>query len=35
MSYLSDMQKTLGVTDFLLEIKRVENYPKFKKIGAR
>ena len=27
------MQKKLGVTDFVSEIKRVENYPDFKKLA--
>jgi len=27
------MQKKLGVTDFLSEIKRVENYPDFEKLA--
>ena len=26
---MSEMQKKLGVTDFVFEIKRVENYPNF------
>ena len=34
VSYLLDRQKKLGVTDFVSEIKRVENYPDFEKIGA-
>ena len=30
---MSEMQKKLGVTDFLSEIKRVENYPDFEKLA--
>ena len=30
---VSEMQKTLGVTDFISEIKRVENYPDFEKLA--
>ena len=26
---MSEMQKNWGVTDFIFEIKRVENYPNF------
>jgi len=29
---MSEMQKDLGVTDFVFEIKRVENYPNLKSI---
>jgi len=29
---VSVMQKKLGVTDFVSEIKRVENYPNFEKL---
>ena len=29
---MSEMQKKLGVTIFASEIKRVENYPEFKKL---
>ena len=29
---VSEMQKKLGVTDFVSEIKRVENYPDFEKL---
>ena len=29
---MSEMQKQLGVTDFVLEIKHVENYPDFEKL---
>ena len=28
---MSEMQKNRGVTDFVFEIKRVENYPNFDK----
>ena len=28
---MSEMQKNWGVTDFVFEIKRVENYPNFGK----
>ena len=36
MSYLCEKyKKNVGVTDFVSEIKPVENYPDFKKIGAR
>jgi len=34
VSYLLDRQKKLGVTDFVSEIKHVENYPDFEKIGT-
>ena len=35
MSYLCQKcKKKLGVTHFVSEIKRVENYPEFEKIGA-
>jgi len=30
---VSKMQKKLGVTDFVSEIKRVENYPDFEKLA--
>ena len=29
---VSEMQKKVGVTDFVSEIKRVENYPDFEKL---
>ena len=32
---MPEMQKLLGVTDFVSEIKRVENFPDSDKIGAR
>ena len=35
MSYLRRKCKSLGVTNFVSEIKRVENYPDFLKISAR
>jgi len=30
---VSEMQKRMGVTDFVSEIKRVENYPGFEKLA--
>ena len=33
MSYLCQIWKKLGVTDFVSEIKRVENYPDFEKLA--
>ena len=30
---VSEMQKKLGLTDFISEIKRVENYPDFEKLA--
>jgi len=30
---VSEMQKKLGVTDFVLEIKHVEHYPDFQKLA--
>ena len=30
---MSEMQKKLGVTDFVSEIKHVENYPDFEKLA--
>ena len=30
---MSEMQNKLGVTDFVSEIKRVENYPDFEKLA--
>jgi len=30
---VSEMQNKLGVTDFVSEIKRVENYPDFEKLA--
>ena len=30
---MSEIPKELGVTDFVSEIKRVENYPAFEKLG--
>ena len=30
---VSEMQKKLGVTDFVSEIKRVENYPDFERLA--
>ena len=36
MSYsCQKYKKKVGVTDFVSEIKSVENYPDFEKIGAR
>ena len=32
---MSKIQKKVGVTDFVSEIKPVENYPDFEKNGAR
>ena len=32
---LSEMQKKLGVTNFVSEIKRMENYSDFEKLDAR
>ena len=31
---MSEIHKKLGVTDFVSEIKRVENYPDVEKFGA-
>jgi len=31
----TNKQKKMGLTDFVSEIKRMENYPDFEKIGAR
>ena len=33
MSYLYQKCKSIGVTDFVSEIKRVENYPDFEKLA--
>ena len=33
MSYLCQKCKKIGVTDFVSEIKRVENYPDFEKLA--